>query len=257
MIDATQSSDNDYTVIEPFHARNPIQRSYDSYGADACSATRTRADADNNWWQARFEGGLYQVQSVDILPMSHQLTNQYYSPGSAHVDYLSGATVLIGGKLCYRFPDNDNEVGSEWIKFECYGDGASGDSIRVESRDSDYQMAICGIKVYGNMDPRTVLDQEYEDFLDKESVEIAAKAAKSNEKQSLTESITQLEKDYKEIEKEAEELSRKDRALWGLVDTEYLWKDRCYFTFLSISLFCYNADEQQDQFNRYNHGILT
>jgi len=45
--------------------------------------------------------------------------------------------------------------------------------------------------------------------------------------------------------------------MWDLVDNEYLWKDRCYFTFLGVSLFCFNDDEWIDQFSKYEDSSIN
>ena len=44
-------------------------------------------------------------------------------------------------------------------------------------------------------------------------------------------------------------MHEKELAIWKLVDSEYLWKDRCYFKFLGLSLLCWNDDELRDLFH--------
>ena len=44
--------------------------------------------------------------------------------------------------------------------------------------------------------------------------------------------------------------------MWDLVDTEYLWKDKCYFNILGVSLFCVNDDEIKDVFDKYKDDSI-
>jgi len=64
----------------------------------------------------------------------------------------------------------------------------------------------------------------------------------------LNDALDALEQEYLELDAEALLMAQNAYDIWGLVDSEYLWKDRCYFTFFSVSLFCYNDDELKDQF---------
>ena len=123
--------------------------------------------------------------------------------------FLEGTTVKVGGNLCYALDDQNTHMAGEWLKFECYGDGVSGTTITITQTNQAYPMSICGIKVYGNADPRTLLDTEYRDYTYDKGYEESKKEQLTDEKVELALAIADLEDQYWEIEEQAVALNEK------------------------------------------------
>lgn len=137
------------------------------------------------------------------------------------------------------------------------GDGATGATITLTQTNPDYPMSLCGIRVYGTLDPRALLDKEYLDYKYDIKYEEDRKEKQTEEQAELDQTIEDLETDYFSVDDDAEVLLQKQYVMWDLVDNEYLWKDRCYFTFLGVSLFCFNDDEWIDQFSKYEDSSIN
>ena len=44
---------------------------------------------------------------------------------------MNHAAIMVGGKECARFTDDNPPVSGTWANFECYGDGLTGRDITI------------------------------------------------------------------------------------------------------------------------------
>ena len=148
--------------LEP---ENPIERDAAIYGREACSGTDWNQGNSGNWWSALFDAS-YQVQLVELLPMDFMYITEYdYAAVDWDLEhFLEGAIIKVGQKECYHIDLENSHTDDGWIQFECHGDGVTGATITLEQDNPAHPMSICGIKVWGNLDPRALLDREYADY---------------------------------------------------------------------------------------------
>ena len=91
------------------------------------------------WWEASFDNN-YLVKKVEVLTRNMDANL-----------HLSNVEITIDGALCEQFPSSPPN--GLWLTFNCYGDGATGNKIKLQRIDSYDHLIFCGIKVYGVYDP--------------------------------------------------------------------------------------------------------
>ena len=121
-------------------------------------------------------------------------------------NFLDGTIVKVGTTVCQLLDHENAKTSGEWLKFECMGDGATGATITLTQTNPDYPMSLCGIRVYGTLDPRALLDKEYLDYKYDIKYEEDRKEKQTEEQAELDQTIEDLETDYFSVDDDAEVL---------------------------------------------------